>query len=485
MAHIWAPAKKVRSLLLVVTVLFAGGVLLFAGDELSEDARAVAAQRTATGEAQFVSFQSFETQEMCPLPGQQALPYARSAFMAGGQQGGGEQVAPPSPPADPATQLDRAPLRYIKDPYPAWSAIAIHPETGMLVATDENLHRVVEYDRLDNTPEGVEATEPRRVIGGVNTHTEMMCGVYIDPKTLEVYVTQNDTVNWLPVFSREARGNVEPDRRLATPHRTFGVTADELRQELYVTIQSPAAVIVYPKTAEGDSEPLRFLEGDATLLADPHGIAVDTMNDLIVVANHGNRGFYGGPAVSSWAGTWQEWIARNGFPVQTGLRSLPRSHDRDLGGRFELPSINIYQRGVSGNTPPLRVIQGPRTRLNWPSHVGLHEERGEIFVANDADDSILVFRLSDDGDVAPTRLIRGPQTGLSNPTGVAVDRVNNEVWASSMGNYKLTAYPITADGDVAPLRTIRGGPDGLTGQMIGNPGAVGYDTKRQEILVPN
>ena len=37
---------------------------------------------------------------------------------------------------------------------------------------------------------------------GTNTNTEMLCGVYIDPKTLEVYVTNNDTVNWMPVFSR-------------------------------------------------------------------------------------------------------------------------------------------------------------------------------------------------------------------------------------------------------------------------------------------
>ena len=54
-----------------------------------------------------------------------------------------------------------------------------------------------------------------------------------------------------------------------------------------------------------------------------------------------------------------------------------------------------------------------------------------------------------------------------------------------MGNYAATVYPITANGDVEPLRTIRGGPAGQTGLMIGNPGAVGYDTMRDEILVPN
>jgi hypothetical protein len=46
-------------------------------------------------------------------------------------------------------------------------------------------------------------------------------------------------------------------------------------------------------------------------------------------------------------------------------------------------------------------------------------------------------------------------------------------------------FPITANGNVAPLRMIRGGPENRVGLMIGNPGAVGYDRKRQEILVPN
>jgi DNA-binding beta-propeller fold protein YncE len=312
----------------------------------------------------------------------------------------------------------------------------------------------------------------------------MLCGVYIDPKTLEVYVTNNDTVNWMPVFSREARGNVAPDRALATPHRTWGITADELRQELYMTIQSPSAVIVYRKAASGTDEPLRMLEGDATELADARGIAVDTTNDLLVVSNHGHRQFYGGPAVSSWSGTWAAWLQNDGFPQQTGLRTLPRRHVPGL-GRFEMPSINIYQRTASGNTAPLRVIKGSRTQLNWPGHVVVHEQRREIFVANDADDSVLVFRLTDTGNVAPTRVIKGTRSGLKNPAGIALDRVNGELWVANMGNYSATVHPITANGDVAPLRTIRGGPAGRVGLMIGNPGAIDYDSKRQEILVPN
>ena len=376
-------------------------------------------------------------------------------------------------------QINKKPARYIKDTAPAFSSIAVNAENDMVVVTDENLFRIVEYSRRDNTPANVAITEPRRVIGGPDTKTEMMCGAYIDPKTLDVYVTNNDTQNWLPVFSREAKGNAQPDRMLMTPHRTWGIAADEQRQELYLTVQDPALVVVYRKQAVNNEAPLRFLEGDATELADPHGIALDMTRDLMVISNHGHRRFYGGPAVSTLREAWETWIN----PTDD-LNSPPRRRLPGL-GQFDLPSISIYQRGASGNARPLRVIKGPKTQLNWPSHVGVHEQRGEIFVANDADDSVLVFRITDNGDVAPTRVIKGDRARIKNPTGLTVDQKNNEVWVSNMGNYTISVFPVTAGGNTAPLRTIRGGPTDRVALMIGNPGAVGYDKKRQEILVPN
>jgi 6-phosphogluconolactonase (cycloisomerase 2 family) len=369
--------------------------------------------------------------------------------------------------------------------------------------TDENLFRIVEYSRRDNTPPNAPLTEPRRAIGGDQTRTEMLCGSYVDPKTLDVYVTNNDTKNWMPVFSREARGNAAPDRVLATPHRTWGITADETRQELYMTVQGAGAVIVYRKDASNYDAPVRVLRGDATELADPHGIALDMKNDLMVIANHGHRQRSVPSTTTRTAMSWDEYskVWSRSMEETTGLRGIPSLFPAPPGGRgggdgegddggggggwFDFPSITIHTRGASGNAAPLRVIKGARTQLNWPSHVAIHEGRGEIFVANDADDSVLVFKITDSGDVAPTRVIKGNRTRIKNPTGVAVDARNNELWVASMGNYTAAVFPIAAGGDVAPMRQIRGGP--LNGQalMIGNPGAVGYDSKRQEILVPN
>jgi len=123
--------------------------------------------------------------------------------------------------------------------------------------------------------------------------------------------------------------------------------------------------------------------------------------------------------------------------------------------------------------------------MNWPAHMAFDETRQELFVANDADDSILVFKAGDQGDAAPARVIKGPKTGIKNPPGIALDSKLGELYVASMGVPAVTVYPVTANGDVAPTRTIRGGPKDAVGLMIGNPGAVGYDSKREQILVPN
>src|SRR5262245_59344026 len=47
--------------------------------------------------------------------------------------------------------FDRAPRRFIKDPNPAFSAVAVNSEHNMLVVTDENLFQILEYDSRANT----------------------------------------------------------------------------------------------------------------------------------------------------------------------------------------------------------------------------------------------------------------------------------------------------------------------------------------------
>jgi DNA-binding beta-propeller fold protein YncE len=131
------------------------------------------------------------------------------------------------------------------------------------------------------------------------------------------------------------------------------------------------------------------------------------------------------------------------------------------------------------------VIQGPKTQLNWPAGIVIDEQKRELFVANDTGNAVLVFSANASGDVAPIRVIQGPDADLDAPGGVFLDTKNKELWVSNYGNHSLNVYPIDANGNVAPLRRIRSGPTTSRALMIGNPGAVAYDSKREEILVPN
>lgn len=115
-------------------------------------------------------------------------------------------------------------------------------------------------------------------------------------------------------------------------------------------------------------------------------------------------------------------------------------------GRFEPASIEVYSETADGDTAPIRVIQGPNTKLDWPDAMSIDPDTGDLYVANDMGQSILVFRKDDQGDVAPTRVIKGPKTHLSYPAGVFVDAKNKEVWASNIGNSSATVYPLNANG---------------------------------------
>jgi 6-phosphogluconolactonase (cycloisomerase 2 family) len=145
----------------------------------------------------------------------------------------------------------------------------------------------------------------------------------------------------------------------------------------------------------------------------------------------------------------------------------------------------VYPLEANGDVAPLRVIEGDKTQLNWPAGMTIDPRSGLLFVANDGGHSVVAFGVTDEGNVAPRRVLKGPKTNLANPTGVAVDLEARELWVSSFGNHSASVFPLDANGDVAPIRTIRAAPKEEKALGIGNPGAVAYDSKRDEVLVPN
>jgi hypothetical protein len=69
--------------------------------------------------------------------------------------------------------------------------------------------------------------------------------------------------------------------------------------------------------------------------------------------------------------------------------------------------------------------------------------------------------------------------------GVAIDARNNELWVANFGDHTALVFDRQAKGNAAPKRIIRNAPAGTPTIGFGNPMAAAYDTRRQEILVPN
>jgi DNA-binding beta-propeller fold protein YncE len=370
------------------------------------------------------------------------------------------------------------PLRMVRDPNAAFAAVAVDVARNEVIATDENLFQILAFKRTDNTADTAR-TAPVRTIAGEKTQIEFQSGVYVDPESGDIYATNNDTRNKMAVFAHGGNGDVAPVRLLETPHGAFGITVDKAHAEMLLTIQHDSAIVTYRKQADGKESPIRLLQGSKTGIADPHGIVIDPKDDVFFVAN------YGSTHDASATIEKRTGVPSGGQDVGKTNWPLGREYAIPGSGSINAPSIVVHKRTDSGNAPAVRVIQGPATQLDWPTGLAFDAERRELFVANDAGSSVLVFDANASGNTAPKRVLKGPKTNLANPTSVFADGKNGELWVANFGGHTITVYPLTASGNTAPTRTIRSAPPDAPSLMIGNPGAVAFDSTRDELLVPN
>jgi len=355
------------------------------------------------------------------------------------------------------------PIRMVSDPYPTFNGISLDPASNRVAMSDENRKSVLVYDRTGGD-KSAEVTAPLRQILGPESQIGYIAGIMFDPAHREIYAVNNDLDDRIVVFDEDARGDVTPKRRLYVPHQAWGLSLNPVADQFAISVQQLSMVAFYRREAAGLEAPLRIIEGPDTGLADPHGIHWDVKNHELIVANHGNSS-----VIASYSA----------YDAGVSTKAL------SAGGHFLPPSLTIFDDSAKGNAKPVRIIQGPRTHLNWPMGVDLDDQHDEIAVADNGDNSVVIFRRSDSGDAVPLRVIRGPRTGISSPMGVAVDSKNDEIWVANYGDHTAAVYARTANGNVAPKRIIRNAPEGTPTGGFGNPYAVAYDSKRDQLLVPN
>ena len=405
------------------------------------------------------------------------------------QRRGGGAAGPGPAMGDPRVAA-RMPVSTIRDPYAGFAAIRVDPVHNEVVVMDEFKFNIYVYDRLAVTPASAMQTTPKRFIGGGKTLSRYNSDGYVDTRTGDIYIVNNDSEPGMFKFTRTAEGNVDPASELLTPYGAFGMTVDEERGEVFLTIQHDGAIQIFKKGATGEDNAIRLIQGNKTHLADPHGITFDPNTRLLYVANYGTERDEAADTVQQMPNPLNSisrgnprrpnWPAGNGGIGNAGRREVIFGT-----GTFGPPSITVFASGATGNVGPVRQIVGPKAQLNWPTGVSVDPSRGEVYVSNAAGDSINVYSATATGDVAPIRQIKGPKTMLRNPNGVSVDTVNGEVWVANFGNHTATAYKWDANGNVEPVRVIRSAPLNAPTTLISNPYMIAMDTRRDEVLVPN
>lgn len=376
--------------------------------------------------------------------------------------------------------LNTKPVRVVTDPTPVFSGIAIDTKRDEVFMSNDKESAepsIMVYPSQFQPTDSV--MEPRRRLSGPKTHLALPCGVAVSPEFGEMFSVSGDG-QVINIFSMTAQGDQAPAREINVPHASGGVSFDPTHNEIYITTEHSNRISVYSRSANGDDDPLRIIQGPNTALADPHGIYVDAERNEVLITNHGN-----------WRKTKTgEAFALTGdskFAHMRGSYSHPGVVE-PLGpssGKFMPPSITIFSRTANGDAAPLRTIMGPHTRLNIAVGITRDPANGEIVVANSGDDAILFFDQNANGDVAPLRVLQGPATNLKGATGVAIDTKHNELWVTSWENHIAAVFPRNAQGNMAPLRIIRSAPNGAPLATMGRLGAVAYDPKRQEVLMPN
>ena len=107
-------------------------------------------------------------------------------------------------------------------------------------------------------------------------------------------------------------------------------------------------------------------------------------------------------------------------------------------------ALLIFDRTISGDAKPLRVIQGPKTGVAAIMTFQVYPPKGLIISGCEAAYastlSVCAWSVNDNGDAAPRWKLPVAQLSGYQPSGIALDPVHKEIIMSSSGQ-KVQAVP--------------------------------------------
>jgi DNA-binding beta-propeller fold protein YncE len=144
--------------------------------------------------------------------------------------------------------------------------------------------------------------------------------------------------------------------------------------------------------------------------------------------------------------------------------------------------ILVYDR--TENTPagaeaskPKRVIAGENTNIEFQSGVYVDQETGDIYAANnDTRDTLVIFKHGSEGDVKPIRQVETPHGTF----GVVIDEVHKELFMTEQHDSAIVVYRKGATHEESPIRHLQGAKTGLQ-----DPHGIALDPKDDVLFVAN
>lgn len=204
---------------------------------------------------------------------------------------------------------------------------------------------------------------PLRIIQGLNTKLAGGGRLDVDPQNNELFVRGND--GSILVFRREAQGDEAPVRILSGPNTQLsggdsGVAVDPVNNVLVVA-QGPGddgassgSLLIFQRTAAGDTAPIGIIRGPKTGLHSANQIQVYPPRRQIIVAAPG--------------------VGERGPDYVKGF-------------------IAVWSLDDRGDVPPRAIIKGPNSGLVRPRGVAINPQHKEIFVADMGRNALLTFSL--------------------------------------------------------------------------------------------
>jgi hypothetical protein len=247
----------------------------------------------------------------------------------------------------------------------------------------------------------------------------------------------------IAVFARLANGIAAPVRIIEGGHTRLSRTShavayDPIHDEIVVPNPFAEAILFFKGDASGDAAPIRVIQGPKTLLEENDELALDPVNNEII--------------------------------VPTGT------------------AILVFDSRASGDVAPKRIIAGAKTKMDHARGIAVDPVNNIIAIGNRNPIGILMFNRTDQGDVAPRGIISGPKTGIYAPKGFAINPERKELLATieargvqvtrTVGESFIGIWNYTDNGDIAPKAAIKG-----SNTLLIAPRGTAIAPQHQEIVV--